>query len=237
MNYRIVCDTEQLNNFVNFLPKLEDNETYYCALLARDKYIRELGIGSFGSDKHQCARWLSHDVSRLPLKLSQLECHKGAYSLRGVEVPQESLASYITVNPRCQLKAAKKLLHRMADIMTEKNPTNINVYQESLTAVHQSISRKVFVDLDFDGVDPGDTVKEVVKHVNKNAVSVVLTRGGLHVLIKLDDIEPQYVKSWYKNMLKIPGVDIVGDSMLPIPGTYQGGWIPKMVDVEYFKDG
>lgn len=236
MNYKIVCDTEELNKFIKFLPSLKDNETYYCSLLARDKYVRELGVGSFGSDKHQCARWVTHDIQRLPVKLKQLECPIGSYALRGIEVPQEALATYITVNPRCQIKATKKMLHKMADILTENNPVKVNVYQESLTAIHQSISRKVFVDLDFDGVDAGDTVRQVLEYVNKEAVDVVLTRGGIHVLITLSEIAPEYVKSWYKNMLTIPGIDIVGDTMLPVPGTYQGGWIPKMVDVEYFKD-
>jgi len=233
MNYRIICDYEELNNFIKFLPELKDNETFYFSLLARDKYIRELGIGTFHSDKHQCARWISDDVSRLPVKLKQLESVKGSYSLKGTEIPQEALASYVTINPRCQIKATKRLLHRTADIITG-NETRVNVYQEALTAIHKSISRKVYVDVDFDGPTPEDVIPTMKDMINLNCVSILLTRGGFHALIRLDAIEDKYIKSWYRNITSIPRADIVGDNMIPIPGTYQGGWVPRLYSANYY---
>jgi hypothetical protein len=55
-----------------------------------------------------------------------------------------------------------------------------------------------------------------------------VTRGGLHAIVNLAKVDKRYEKSWYKNISAIEGVDIVGDTLVPIPGTYQGGFTPYM---------
>ncbi len=139
----------------------------------------------------------------------------------------------MTINPRSQTKAAKWLLKRLADVVAD-GEQNVNVYQESLTAIHKSIGRKLFVDVDFDNVEIECTVKEIGKLINPDCVKILETRGGFHAIIRLDCIAPQYVKSWYKNITALPGADIAGDTLIPIPGTYQGGWVPQLFDMEDF---
>ena len=70
--------------------------------------------------------------------------------------------------------------------------------------------------------------------INPDAVKILETRGGFHVIIRLGRIAPQYVKSWYKNITSLPGADIAGDTLIPIPGTYQGGFVPHLFDMEDF---
>lgn len=232
MNYQVVVDEAEFSKFLQWLPPLEKEECHYVALLARDKYIRDLGIGTFNSDKHQCSRFTTtHD--RLLLKLKQCETEVGNYAVNGVEVPQQALAAYMTVNPRSQTKAAKWLLKRLADVVAD-GEQNVNVYQESLTAIHKSIGRKLFVDVDFDNVGIYTTVVRMKDFINPEAVKILETRGGFHVIIRLDAIEEKYVKSWYKNITSLQGADIAGDTLIPIPGTYQGGWVPKLYDMSEF---
>ena len=231
-NYKTIVDREEFTKFLEWLPELNSDETYYYSLLARDKYVKGTGIGTMNSDKHQCARFVSNK-QRLSLKISQTESPLGSYGIKDVVVPQEALASYITVNPRSHKKAAKLLLKRLADVVADNEPSP-NVYQESLTALHKSISRKIFTDIDFDNVSLECTTREIKKIINPDAATVLLTRGGFHVLVRLDAIEQHYVKSWYKNISVLPGVDIVGDNMIPVPGTYQGGFTPKLLPLSHF---
>ena len=232
MNYQVVVDEDEFNKFLKWLPPLEKEECHYVALLARDKYIRDLGIGTFNSDKHQCSRFTTtHD--RLLLKLKQCETAVGNYAVKGIEVPQQALAAYMTINPRSQTKAAKWLLKRLADVVAD-GEQNVNVYQESLTAIHKSVGRKLFVDVDFDNVALEQTVVEMSRYVNVDAVKILETRGGFHAIIRLDKIHDKYVKSWYKNITTMNGADAAGDTLIPIPGTYQGGWVPKLYDMSEF---
>jgi len=233
VNYKTITDYDELTKFIEWLPELQQGECFYYSLIAREKYLRGTGIGTFNSDKHQPARFVTNK-ERLVTKLKQTECPLGSYNVKGLNVPQEALASYITVNPRSHVKAAKYALKRLADVVAdgEQNP---NVYQESLTALHKSVGRKLFTDIDFDISSESEykaIFQESKKIINPDAVTIIFTRGGFHALIRLDMIEQKYVKSWYQEVSKLPGVDIKGDVLTPIPGTYQGGYTPRMFELK-----
>ena len=65
----------------------------------------------------------------------------------------------------------------------------------------------------------------------KNACSILYTHGGFHLLVKLEDIEERYQKTWYNQLMDL-NPDVVGDNFIPIPGTYQGGFTPKLTSLE-----
>jgi hypothetical protein len=60
-------------------------------------------------------------------------------------------------------------------------------------------------------------------------VKFLRTRGGLHVLVNPENVPEKLKKSFYKNMTSILGCDQSGDNMIPIPGCYQGMFIPEFV--------
>jgi hypothetical protein len=224
MNYQIITDLGILKEFVDWLPDLQKDETYYACLFARNEYCQH--IVHIDSDKGQLKRFTTNK-EKLIEKLSHLEIEVGKYILKGRVMPQEALACYITPNPRSMERAAKQALIKLANLITQPY-SGYNPHQEVMSEIQKSPSRKIVFDIDLDTKSfPDDTWE----YINPDAVTILQTRGGYHLLIHLTRIEPRYAKTWYNNIANLPGVDkaSIGDQMIPIPGTYQGGFTPRLV--------
>lgn len=224
-NYQIITDEQKLI-------ELEENECFYLCLFARNKYVRDNPLLAQGitADKAQIKRFTAKKANLLN-KIKQLETTVGNYETRlGYKIPQESLALYITVNPRSNYKAMLNCMKKFCDILDTQGK-GFNIHQEALSAIQQSCSRKVYSDIDFDIDKSGmiETVKTIKKYINEDCLTIVETRGGFHCMIELKKIAKEFEKSWYKNITSINGADVVSDNMLPIPGTYQGGFTPRFV--------
>jgi hypothetical protein len=223
-NYKIITDEKALREFIEWLPELEDGECYYVALFARSKYGKH--IMNMSADKQQLKRFTS-TKEYLYEKIEQLEIKLGNYHQKHQPIPQEALALYITPNPRSYEKAAVKSTKSLLDLVT-KPYSGYNPHQEVLSAIQTSPSRKVYFDLDFDGVKIEDAKPKIVELINEDCLTFIETRGGFHVLIKLDMVDRKYIKNWHNNLTKLDGCDVRGDNLLPIPGTYQGSFTPKI---------
>lgn len=227
MNYKIICNKGKLQQFIDWLPDLLPNEQYYVALLARKKYNPKTGLKS---DKAQLKRFTS-TKERLLQKIKQLELPLGLYQSETTEVPQDNLAIYITPNPRDLHNASLHLMKEISEKLI-RNDNAINPHTLALNMIQTTTSRKIFFDLDIDFRI--ENHKEAIEKfradiadcLNSDSLTFIKTNGGLHCLIKLDNIHKEHQKRWYQKVSQLTckeyEITMNGDNVLPIPGCIQG---------------
>lgn len=234
MNYQIITDREALAAFIEWLPDLEPHEKFYCCLFARSKYTKHLEnpLVHIKSDKAQLKRFVAAKKD-LFWKIQQLECPIGSYRQQDNPVPQEALALYISINPRDCYRAQFGGLTALSKCIQNQS-RNANPHQEIMSEIQRTKSRSHVVTFDVDLKYPFmEKEKEGLHHsVNWDAVNIIETHGGYHIMVRPDKVKEEFRKTWYnkiKTQLEINELDQVGDLMSPMPGTYQGGFTPVLL--------
>jgi hypothetical protein len=227
--YQIITDETALRAFIDWLPQLKEHEKYYMCLFSRKKYCPE--VPWIKTDKSQMKRFLS-DKERMFDKIAQLECPVGAYTINEQAIPQESLALYITPNPRDMWKAVPRSIKALATVI-ECEGKNSNPHQEVMSEIHRTCGQKVFIDFDIDTKDQ-DTLREAIDLVDGRC-DLLETRGGYHLMVKSEDAKIGFTeKLWYKKLTALADVSADPHSMVPCVGCYQGGFTPRFVDPQTF---
>lgn len=225
MNYQIITNEIALDQFIEWLPELTQDEEFYLQLFARKKY---LPIDTIKSGQNISARFTCKK-NKIKDNIKKLEIPIGCYKSEGIEIPQECLAMYICPNPRSQERAAKALLKKLVDCIT-LNYNGYNIHQLAMTELHRACSRKIYMDFDFDEIPKEKVLIELPKYVNIDAVRFLQTRGGFHLLVKIEKIAKEFRNIWYQGIVSL-GSDIKGDDLIPIPGCYQGGFTPILCPI------
>lgn len=225
--YNVIGDPDELQKFIDWLPVLEPNEKYYLCLFARNKYCKQLT--HIKTDKAQLKRFVS-DKERMYNKIKQLEIEYGNYTQRDLVVPQEAIALYITVNPRNMYNATVNTMVKLAQSIRDQN-VSMNPHQEALSEIQKAKSRTLVVDFDVD--DKNLSVEELkiacYRVCGRADITFLETRGGYHVLVHVNTIPAHLKGVWYNNLQTVLKPDQQGDLMIPVPGCFQGGYIPKFV--------
>lgn len=234
MNYEIIKDERLLREFIEWLPELLPSEQYYLCLFARSKYCKE--IVHIKSDKAQLKRFVS-TKERMYDKIKQLEIEVGAYKQKDNPIPQEALALYITPNPRDLWKATFNSLIKLANCIKDQNIL-VNPHQEVMSEIQKAKSRTRYADFDLDESDPmkiQEILNKVPDIVNTEAVTLLRTRGGVHILVDPVKVVYPYKNKWYQSLSKLGSIDQTGDMMIPVPGCTQGNFIPHFISLKQYE--
>jgi len=227
---QIITDEPALKSFIEWLPELGPNEKFYLALFARKKYNNT--VPWIKTDKAQLKRFLS-DKPRMLDKIKQLEVPFGAYNFDGNPAPQDSLALYITPNPRDMWKAVPRSIKALATVI-ECSGKNSNPHQEVMSEIHRTCGNKVFIDFDIDSKER-ELIRAAINLVDGKC-ELLETRGGYHLMIKTKDAKAGFSeKLWYKKLTALADVSADPNSMIPVPATFQGMFTPRFVNVEDFR--
>jgi hypothetical protein len=226
MNYEIIKNKHFLEEFVDSLPDNLPSERYYLSLFARKKYNPIIK-----SDKSSLKRTIAKKQDIIN-KINQFQIPLGTYKIDGIEVPEDSLAVYITTNPR-NIKAASFLTIESILDDVKKNKEDINPYSHALNAIQKCKSRSFFITFDCDDKSKLENVQELIGDIlNPDQYQIIETRGGFHFMVKLNLIEKN--KNWYTNLVTKLNPDQKGDLLSPVPGCLQGNFTPKFFN--YKKD-
>lgn len=230
MNYKIINDEEILDNFIAELPPLTADQVFYVGLFARHKYLTAEQKVQIKSKKPQLTRFTCTAKS-LKAKLRQLERPLGSYN--PPNIPSECLSAYITINPRSLSLATKEVTKKFVERLLD-NPSNIfNPASLAMSEIQKSPAKKKkwFV-LDIDVKESLAELETTLKSfLGSTPYRILETRGGYHILIDQQNISKDVKKTWHQNIVKAfkADVDVIGDVMIPIPGTNQGTFTPKFV--------
>lgn len=218
--YKIIGDEAALRAFIEWLPELLPSERYYLTLMARRKYcpilnMPDIIIKRIIGKKHE-----------LFDKIRQLEVPMGAYTAKdGATIAQEALALYININPRSLITTTKNATRELVTALCEGKLETTNPQSIVWSEMHKARGTKHFVDIDID--DPELKAEYVLSvalaHLHGDAVSVVKTRGGVHLVIETKKTQ---AKDWFRKLREKFVFDVTGDNMIPVPGGYQGGFVP-----------
>ena len=220
MNYTIIKDTQELLKFINWLPDLEEDECFYVALFSRSKYHSSKLQGKLSE--------FTANKSDLFYKIKRLEIERGSYLIDEKIVYQDSLALYISINPRSIFKASKELIQSLIDRICNKDPKIKSLNEECFSAIQKSIGRKIFVEFDIDNISLNNIAKLEGK-INTDSFSVIVTKGGYHLLINPLLIHDEFKTNWYKNIINVLNPDVVKDMICPVPGCVQGDFSPVLL--------
>lgn len=220
--YQLIMDEKALREYIEWLPDCAENEQFYCCLFMRKKYCKD--VPWIKSDKGQLKRFTS-TKAKLYDKIAQLECKVGAFKFDEHDVPQESLALYMSPNPRDLWKATVRSIGQLAKVL-ECNGKNSNPHQEVMSEIQRCAGTRKFVMFDIDEKD--DTVLQNTIDIVDGYCDVVETRGGYHIFVHKSKIEKITNKNtWHQAIAKYS--DVTGDMVSPPCGTYQGGHTVKFV--------
>lgn len=222
--YKIITNEDLLREFIEWLPACTETEQYYCCLFMRKKYCKD--VPWIKSDKGQLKRFTSKKEFLFD-KIAQLECKFGAYQFDGNPVPQESLALYVTVNPRDLWKATLKSIGKLASVL-ECSGKNSNPHQEVMSEIQKCSGNRKFILFDLDTKDKASLDKCI--ELCEGNCDITETRRGYHIFVYKDKCDTFSEKLWYPQMQKL--CDVTGDGMTPPWGTYQGGWEVKPYDIK-----
>lgn len=249
--HNFIGDESQIREFYRQHIGKYQNQNYYSFIIipiARRKYWsllstsqENMGTKIFSSQKDE-DRFVNE------LRLYEVKC--GLYKDKKDQIiPSEALAFYITANPMNEMKAffamQREVSEKLEIMLTtdkgqnsdKKEPNMISLYKKCLHKCDENFYKK----LDVDTKDPEkiESLKIFLRDAMIKPELVIETRGGYHVLLNKSTTHKNNEKLYrfIEKANSILGIEdkwiaIERNPLLIIPGTYQGGFLARIVNFD-----
>lgn len=234
MNYKLIHNEENLKKFIQFLPELKENESYFLILIARKKWNPDANIPSALKLKRDSVK-----KEYLIRTIKQWETEIGTYTTHdGTPIPNENLGVYISYNPKNQHNATFDLTKMCSEAIKNGNKS-INVKSMANDAIQSANGSRNFIDIDVD-VKEGEDYLEIKKFIesilNPSKLTYVKTSGGFHCLIDFDAVRNATPisenKNWHQAIKKNhpfkSDLNIMSHDLMPLVGCNQGKYVPHL---------
>ena len=208
----LICNEAETAAFVEALKKQRGDlavpDAYYFQIMTREKY------GSF----------TNLILFRKIVKLDSLidEIHKATpfrgFYVDGKHVPHDSLVCYMTPEPRDVEKASK---HVCASFILKETDQEFNLPSQFMSECQKNAAERRILDIDIDDASKFPAVAEKIEDLDVEPTFIIRSRGGYHLLCY--DCPKTVNKALYDMSQQIGDIDMLKNSMIPIPGTLQGG--------------
>ena len=254
--YNLIQNPEEVKRFLNILPEQSMNECLTIALFVRKKYAKgnksmeHLSLSNddgcwdrtiVSASKRDRDNKLQSKVYRAILKYNT---PIGTWVDRnGVDLPEDLLSLYISINPRCAVKGTRELISSInRDCFlptTSEEPFVGNLVSRAKTMLQKNVSRKLIADIDIDIKDENvlKVFRDLVQGWDSEVCSIE-TRGGYHILTDINKMS-EANKKWHPIISKLADeykdeegkslVEFKTDTLCPIVGSKQAGFTVKII--------
>jgi hypothetical protein len=257
LTHKLISDESEIKRFVGILPHLALDEVYFVSLSARNKYLtdkekQEIGLGRaemFNRRLVKCASNPDEAFDMYLRTIKSFECIYGGITTKSHEIiPDKCLVVYANINAVSGKKALRLFLSKAIDnIFDSTADVNCIAKMASLDSMlmncyQQSRSTKKFIDIDFDiPANAYDLLVQFIRVLKENNITyyVIKTKSGYHVLMQTDTIKFNYnitvhelnATAQYRYGKEHVEVIQNKNEMIPVPGTYQGGFPVTFLDL------
>lgn len=251
----LIKDETITRKFLNTVLKpLKNDEVYVTLIAARKKYCPTMS--SMEVVSRDIIR--NNDTDKIVRKLKKLSIVEGIYVDKNNNIiPIEAFALYILPEPRSTLKAYNSFIEDINkwnyENLVKSNTseeTNLELYRKLdlklFSNIHKSTSRSIYFIIDIDRKDQAllNYILNIIKdeelnnktkfHITESISWISETRGGFHIILNRNEITGKAVHTI--KMKNIQYVKFRKETMTPIPGTLQGGFVVKDVDLNVYKN-
>lgn len=247
-HHKFIHNIDDIYKFAQIFNLTEENLVLCFYLIARRKYYPLLSKQSI--IVHKGIIGGSEDfINKLYRSILRLETPIGSYTDNDDAIPDEAFALYCLLNPKDTIKALSKTLSKCVDSLTDntKIPNGYKLYRTELCNTNSKFNFRNYkqIDLDTKDIDNIRVTNELIKNLNLDIVISVETRGGFHI-IYADQNDKTVNKQIFefKQKTKFTKTDVNGknvtdfwfsigkNSMVIVPGVYQGGFATRIITLD-----
>ena len=230
----MIVDYNIYNKFMNYLPELKSGNRYYMQLLFRRKYIEEEYKSQYPAEEKITStlskkETLGYDLQQWSVPDFSYYAIKGG---KHILLPNEAITAYIYPN-QVNLKKLYKngLIGQLKAELEYDKLTHPMKYVDSEAKKSTDSNSDKIVRFDFDKIKLDEVITQITPFINLDATSAIITKGGVHILVKCKKVNKEYQKNWYNNLYKLNITDekAKGIPLSPVPGTLQNNHIVNFI--------